>query len=106
MSSYILTPDNKWQIDKDPDDSLMYGVDVHDFLADGDAFTGVPTAVPAEGGGLTVGPALFDTVRGRAVVKARVSGGTVGMVASVTFTWATVGGDIKQQTIYLRIIER
>lgn len=102
MSDYILFPGDKWQIDKDPDASLIYGIDVADVLAPGDPLSGTPTAVPGAGGGLTVGAVSFVGT----VIRARISGGTVGLVVPLIWGWTTAGGDTDQRTVYLRIVQR
>lgn len=99
MSDYIIVA-GRATIDKDPEASLLYGINIADILEPGDTVTGTPTAAAT---GLTVGAA---SVAGT-VIKARCSAGPVaGVTAGVTFTWQTVGGDIDQRTIYLRGVQR
>ncbi len=102
MSDYILMPDDRWQIDKDPDASLIYGIDVKDILAPGDSLTGTPTCTVGAGGGLVAGAATFAGT----TVYARISGGTVGQVVPVTWRWSTLGGDTDERTVHLRIVQR
>lgn len=102
MSEYTLFPGDKWRIDKDPDASLIYGIDVADVIEVSDPLSGTPTAMPGAGSGLVVGPASFVGT----VIRARVSGGNVGGVAPLTWTWSTAGGDTDQRTVYLNIVQR
>ncbi len=99
--TYTLMPGNVPQIDKDPDASLIYGIDVADVLAEGDTLAGTPTAA-ASGGGVTVAGAGYSGT----VVYARISGGTAGQLVDVTFTWTTAQGDTDQRTVRLRIVQR
>lgn len=86
-------------IDKDPDASLRYGVDVAGVLHSGDTLATVDATAT---GGLVVGAATSAGT----VISARVSGGTAGVTGAVTFSWATAGGDSDERTIYLRVAER
>lgn len=100
-SGFVLVEPGRWQIDKDPQASLVYGIDVADVLGPGDELSGTPLAsAPAD----TV--SLSQVASTGTVVHARISGGAVGQQVPVTFTWQTVSGDTDQRTIYLRIIER
>ena len=100
--SYELLPDNTWRIDKDPQASLIYGIDVAGIIAPGDSLAGTPTASGAGGAGLTVGAAAFSGT----VISARVSGGTAGQTGSITWTWSTANGDLDQRTVYVRVLDR
>ena len=102
MSGYILVAGDRWQIDKDPQASLIYGVDVADVLAAGDTLSGTPTATAGSPGGLTITQAGYTGT----VVRARIAGGTADTTVPVTFAWQTAAGDIDNRTIYLRIVER
>ena len=48
--TYTLLAGSRPTIDKDPDASLVYGIDVADVLADGDTISGTPTV---SGSGVT-----------------------------------------------------
>ena len=100
--SYELLPDNTWRIDKDPQASLIYGIDVASIIAPGDTLQGTPTASAGGGAGLTVGAAAYSGT----VISARVSGGTVGQTGTITWTWNTANGDQDQRTVYVRVVER
>jgi hypothetical protein len=99
MSDYIIVA-GRATIDKDPEASLLYGINVADIIEPGDALNGTPGASAM---GVTVGAASFSGT----VIKARCSSGPpAGTTAGVTFTWVTVSGDTDQRTIYLRGVER
>jgi len=99
MSDYTIVA-GRATIDKDPEASLLYGINVADIIEPGDTLTGTPTAVAS---GVTVGAASFSGT----VIKARCSAGpAAGTTAGVTFTWTTAGGDTDQRTIYLRGVQR
>jgi len=102
MSGYILVAGDRWQIDKDPQASLIYGVDVAEVLAPGDTLAGTPTATAGAPGGLTITQAGYTGT----VVRARIAGGAAGTTVPVTFAWQTTGGDTDNRTIYLRVVER
>ena len=96
--SFIIV--NGWPtIDKDPDASLRYGVDVAGVLHTGDALATVDATAT---GGLVVTEDAFSGT----IISARVSGGTAGVTGAVTFSWTTTGGDSDERTIYLRVAER
>ena len=99
MTDFVIVA-GKATIDKDPDASLVYGINVADIIEPADTLTGTPTAAAT---GLTVGSASFSGT----VIKARCSAGpAAGTTAGVTFTWTTAGGDTDQRTIYLRGVQR
>ena len=102
MGDYVEFPGKKWHLDKDPDSSLMYGINVFGIIEPQDTLVGTPVAVPGAGTGLVVGIASFVGTR----IKARVSGGNVGCSAPLTWTWTTSGGDSDSRTVYLDIVQR
>jgi hypothetical protein len=97
--NFAILPNGQLAIVKDPQASLVYGLDVVDTLAPGDALAGA--TVPASSG-VTVGtPAVSGSV-----VSVRVSGGAVDAAASMTLRWTTAGGDTDERTINFRIAQR
>lgn len=98
MSYILVLPGPRPTIDKDPDASLIYGIDVADIIETSDP----PTSVETVGVGVTVADAAVTGT----VVHARISGGTAGATATVRFRWTTAGGDTDDRTIWLRIVER
>ena len=102
MSDYVEFSDGKWHLEKDPDSSLMYGISVAGIMEPNDVLIGTPVGVPGAGTGLIVGTASFVGT----FIKARVSGGNVGMSAPITWTWSTAGGDSDSRTVYLDIVQR
>lgn len=100
--SYELLPNDTWRIDKDPQASLIYGIDVAGIIAPGDSLTGTATASAGGGAGLVVGAASFSGT----VISARCSSGTVGQTGTITWTWNTSNGDQDQRTVYVRVLER
>ena len=99
MSDYTIVA-GRATIDKDPEASLLYGINVADIIEPGDTLTGAPTAV---GTGLTVAAASFSGT----IIRARCSAGPQeGTTVGVTFTWQTTAGDTDSRTIYLRGVQR
>ena len=99
MSDYTIVA-GRATIDKDPEASLLYGINVADIIEPGDTLTGTPTVVAT---GLTVGAASFSGT----IIKARCSAGPQeGSTVGVTFTWSTTAGDTDSRTIYLRGVQR
>lgn len=84
-------------IDKDPDASKVYGVDMTKQLAGKTLAT-----VAGEAVGVNAEPAL---IQGN-LLLARVTGGTVGEEASLRFRYTTTDGDIDDHTIYFNIKEQ
>lgn len=97
--TWTILADGRAVIDKDPDASLRYGVNVADVIAEGDTVAG---ASIAEQSGVTAASASYSGT----VVSCRVSGGTAGQTGSVTLRWTTVGGDTDDRTLYFRVRER
>ena len=98
--SYVIIGADRATIDKDPDASLLYGVDVADIIEPGSTINGAPTAVAT---GLTVGAVTYSGT----VIKARCSAGPQeGTTVGVTFAWQTTAGDTDSRTIYLRGVQR
>jgi uncharacterized protein (DUF697 family) len=97
--NFSILPNGQLAIVKDPQASLVYGLDVTDVLATGDAVAGASVAASS---GVTVGAADYNGN----VVSVRVSGGSVGTAASVTLRWTTALGDIDERTINFRIAQR
>ena len=97
--TWTILADGRPVIDKDPDASLPYGIDVADVLVEGDTVTG---ASIAEQSGVTAASASYSGT----VVSCRVSGGTAGQTGSVTLRWTTVGGNTDDRTLYFRVRER
>lgn len=100
MSFRLLPPGNRPTIDKDPNASLRYGLDVADLLEPGDSIAGTPTVSASSG--VTAGAV---SVSG-AIISVRVSAGTAGQVGSVTLRWTTVQGDTDERTLYFNVVER
>lgn len=99
MSDFVIVA-GRATIDKDPEASLLYGINVADIIEPGDTLTGTPTVAAS---GVTVGAASFSGT----VIKCRCSvGPPAGTTAGVTFTWTTTAGDTDQRTIYLRGVQR
>ena len=96
---FYLVEDQGVTIDKDPNASHRYGVDVAKQLAEGDVVNGVSCTAT---GGLTTSSAQ---VAG-SVVSARVEGGSAGTVGTVTFRWTTIGGDTDDWTLYFNVADR
>lgn len=97
--SYTLLEGDRPTIDKDPDASLVYGIDVARVLAAGDAVNGASVAASS---GVSAGSANFSGT----VVSVRVSGGAPGTTGSVTLRWTTAGGDTDERTLFFRIRQR
>jgi hypothetical protein len=97
--SFVLIAGNHPTIDKAPGASLVYGVDVADVLASGDAVNGVTGSAA---GGVTAGTPVYTG----SVLKVRISGGTLGATASYTFNWTTTGGDNDSRTVYFEVKAR
>jgi hypothetical protein len=100
MSFRLLPPDKRPTIDKDPEASLRYGIDVAGLLQAGDSLAsasvqGTPT-------GVTAGSATYSGT----VISVRVSGGTAGQVGSVTLRWTTTQGDTDERTLYFNVLQR
>jgi alpha-D-ribose 1-methylphosphonate 5-triphosphate diphosphatase PhnM len=99
MSYRLAAPNQRPTIDKDPDASLRYGIDVAGLLHDDDTIASVGAAAA---GGVTVsGPEFAGTL-----LSARVAGGTAGQMGSVTFTWTTTQGDTDERTLYFAVQQR
>ena len=96
---FYLVEDQGVTIDKDPNASHRYGLNVAKQLADGDVVNGVTAT--ASGGVTASSPQVAGTV-----VSARVDGGTVGQVGKVTFRWTTQAGDTDDWTLFFNITER
>lgn len=86
-------------IPKDPEASLVYGIDVAGLLGAGDSISSVSTAASS---GITAGTAVSTGT----IVKVRISGGTVGTTGSVTLRWTTANGDTDERTLYFDIKQR
>lgn len=98
-SGFIVTADGQPTIPKDPDASLIYGLDVAGVLATGDALS---TATVSASSGVTAGtPTTSGTV-----ISVRVSAGTAGTTGSVTLQWTTTNGDTDERTLYFDVRAR
>jgi hypothetical protein len=98
--SFVKSPGGNAQIDIDPGDSAIYGVDFSGRLEAGDTIaTCSATALATT---ITAGAAAVSG----SIVKARISGATLGSTTGVTFTANTAGGDKFNETIYFRAVLR
>jgi hypothetical protein len=89
-------PDGRVQAAKDPQESLRYWRDVAGLLADGDTISAVTAT--ADGVTLVGTPSFTGTV-----IVFKISGGTVGMVGSVTLDITTTGGDVLQRSMFFNV---
>lgn len=94
--SFVLIAGNRPTIDKAASADLVYGIDVADVLASGDAVNGVSGAAAS---GVTAGTPAYTG----SVLRVRISGGVAGSTAQYTFTWTTSGGDTDSRTVYFDI---
>jgi hypothetical protein len=90
--------DGKLTITKDPDAVLDYGIDLVDWLNNGDALDSVS--------GIELGITASNTRVDGTQVLSQISGGAVGEDASFTFRFVTTSGLIDDRTIYFNIQER
>jgi hypothetical protein len=100
MGFQLLPPSKRPTIDKDPDASLRYGIDVAGLLQAGDSLASA--AVQGTPVGVTAGSASYSGT----VISVRVSGGVVGDVGSVTLRWTTTQGDTDERTLYFNVLQR
>lgn len=96
--SYVILPGWKPTINKPASAIKVYGADLVDILDAGDS---IASATCTPDGVTVVGAVGFSGT----VVKAKFSGGTVGVVASARFDFTTALGTTDNVVIYFRIIE-
>lgn len=87
----------RYQIDKDPDARLLYGLELKKWLA-GDTLSNLTVI----GSGIEVEGSTIQGTR----LLAWISGGTVGEMASATFRFETVSGSRDDRTLWFKVVER
>lgn len=96
---FVLLSGDRPTIDKDPDASLVYGIDVADVLAAGAT---VNAASVARASGVTAAAPGFSGT----IVSARISAGAPGTVGNVTLRWGCDNGDVDERTVFFNIRQR
>lgn len=100
VETYVVGPNGKPTIKKDPNAVLDYSLDWSKYLAPlADTLT---SAVFTSDNGTVVESSTYTSSSARAVV----SGGTVGSTATLTCRITTVGGRTDDRSVYLKIVER
>jgi hypothetical protein len=99
ITGFVVQSDGRPIIDKDPDASLLYGLDVAGLISSGDTLS---TATAPASLGVTAGTVSITGT----VISVRVSAGTPGVVGSVTVRWTTTGGDTDERTLYFNVKQR
>lgn len=99
ITGFTVQPDGRAVIPKDPEASLLYGIDVAGLLASGDAVSAVTVGSSS---GVTAGTPTFTGT----VLSVRVSGGAAGTTGSVTLRWTTTGGDTDERTMWFAVAQR
>lgn len=99
ITGFTVQPDGRAVIPKDPQASLLYGIDVAGLLATSDAVSAVTVGTSS---GVTAGTPTYTGT----ILSVRVSGGAAGTTGSVTLRWTTTGGDTDERTLNFAIAQR